>query len=317
MLETNKDQIFRPGVTGAFRTDEPSATELLANAIGVARRQIFVFLLFAMLGAGLGAVFFLRAAPNYSARATLLVDTRKIEILQQPAVSTEMPIQGMGAMESQVELLKSDEVALAVIRKLKLWEDPRFVGDGKPGIVRGLISKYFPVFSPERPPLTDAERVDLALKLFDQSLTVNRVGYTYAIEVGFESRHPDLAAQVANEVADEYIEFQRTTEYGAARQASDWLEARLPELQAKSEAAQRAVVEYKTEHNIVETGSGQLIDDQRLADVNAKLNAARDDTLKAKARLDQLSAVGSSEAPDASDIPSFFRGPKCNRRLAF
>jgi len=123
--------------------------------------------------------------------------------LQQPAVSTEMPIQGMGAMESQVELLKSDEVALAVIRKLKLWEDPRFVGDGKPGIVRGLISKYFPVFSPERPPLTDAERVDLALKLFDQSLTVNRVGYTYAIEVGFESRHPDLAAQVANEVADE------------------------------------------------------------------------------------------------------------------
>ena len=67
-----------------------------------------------------------------------------------------------------------------------------------------------------------------------------------------------------------------------------------PELRAKSEAAQRAVVEYKTEHNIVETGSGQLIKDQRVADLNTKLNAARDETFKAKARFDQLAAVGSA-----------------------
>jgi len=143
MLELNKGQTSLPSDVGAVTADEPSATELLANAIGVARRQIFVFLLFAMLGAGLGAVFFLRAAPNYSARATLLVDTRKIEILQQPAVSTEMPIQGMGAMESQVELLKSDEVALAVIRKLKLG-GPQVRRRRKAGHCEGVNFQIFP-----------------------------------------------------------------------------------------------------------------------------------------------------------------------------
>ena len=95
------------------------------------------------------------------------------------------------------------------------------------------------------------------------------------------------------------IDLQRRSEYNAARQGSDWLETRLPELRAKSEAAQRAVVEYKNEHDIVETGGGESIDDQRVVDLAAKLNAARDETLKAKARSEQLSAMGSADTAEA------------------
>jgi polysaccharide biosynthesis transport protein len=302
LLDIKRDQILPPTGMGAVTAEETSLAEMLAYAIGVARRQIFVVLLFALLGAGLGAVFYTRAVPTYTATATLLVDTHKIDVLQQPTVSSEMSIQSTGAMESQVELLKSDEVAVAVIKKLRLLDDPRFIGDGKgggkPGILWGLVYKYFPAFSPERPPPSDADRMDQALKMFEKSLTVDRVGTAYAIEIGFESAYADLAAQVANAVADAYVDLQRTSEYDAARQASDWLETRMPELRAKSEAAQRAVVEYKTEHNIVETSGGQLINDQLVADVTAKLNAARDETLKAKARFDQLSAIGSAEAAD-------------------
>jgi succinoglycan biosynthesis transport protein ExoP len=291
MLQLNKDHTSPDGRLDAVTANEPSAAESLTYALGVVRRQIFIVLLSAMLGTGLGVVIFLKAAPTYTATATLLVDTHNFDIVQQPAVSIEMPIGAMGAMESQIELLKSDEVALSVIKKLRLWEDPRFVGDGKPGIVRGLIEKYFPVFSPDRSPPSDADRMEQALKIFRKSLTVDRVGVAYAIEIGFASRYPDLTAQVANEVAHAYTDLQQTSASGAARQASDWLETRIPELQAKSEAAQRAVVEYKTEHNIVETGTGQLIKD-RVADLNAKLNAARDETLNAKARYDQFAAIG-------------------------
>src|SRR5271165_3762078 len=158
LLDMKRDQILPPSRVGEVTADEASPAEMFAHAIGVARRQIFVVLLFALLGAGLGAVFFMKAVPTYAATATLLVDTRKIEILQEPAVSSEMPIQSTGAMESQVELLKSDEIALAVIKKLRLWDDPRFVGDGKSGIVATLLHKYFPEFSPELPPPSDADR---------------------------------------------------------------------------------------------------------------------------------------------------------------
>ncbi len=292
MLQLNKDHTPVDGRPDAFEANEPSMAETFTYALGVVRRQIFAVLLFAMLGTGLSLLIFLKAEPPYTATATLLVDTHKIDILQQSAVSTEMSIGAIGAMESQIELLKSDQVALSVIKKLRLWEDPRFVGDGKPGIVSRLAYQYFPWLSPERSPLSDADRLKQALKLFKKSLTVDRVGLAYAIEIGFESRYPDLAAQVANEVADAYNDLQRASASEAAREASDWLEARIPELRAKSEAAQRAVVGYKTEHNIIETGGGQLIKDQLVADLNAKLNAARDETSKAKARFDQLGAIG-------------------------
>ncbi len=296
MLQLNRDHTPVDGGLDAVTANEPSMAETLTYAFGVVRRQIFAVLLFAILGTGLGVLIFLRAAPPYTATATLLVDTHKIDILQQSAVSLEMPIGAMGAMESQIALLKSDEVALSVIKKLRLWEDPRFVGDEKPGIVSRLASQYFPSLSREPPPPSDAQRLEQAVNIFKKSLTVDRVGLAYAIDIGFESRYPDLAAQVANEVADGYNDLQRTSASDTARQASDWLEARMPELRAKSEAAQRAVLEYKTVHNIVEAGGGQLIKDQRVADLNAKLNAARDDTFKAKARFDQLGAIGGSAA---------------------
>ena len=157
-----------------------------------------------------------------------------------------------------------------------------------------------PVTFAELPALSEDERQSLALAQFDKNLTVSRIGVTYAIEIDFESRYPDLAAEIANAVADVYIELQRTTEYDAARRASDWLEERIPEVRAKSEDAQKAVVDYKHEHNIVETVGGRLIDDQRLTDMNTKLNAAHDETSNAKARFDQFSAARGIEVPSAA-----------------
>ena len=133
---------------------------------------------------------------------------------------------------------------------------------------------------------------------------MSRVGVTYAIQIDFTSTSRDLAAQVANGVADAYINLQRTSENDATRQASAWLETRIPELRAKSEAAQRAVVEYKNEHNIV----GQVVNDQSLADLSSKLAVARDNTAKAKARLDQLDAIRATGVPDVIAIGSIASG---------
>jgi succinoglycan biosynthesis transport protein ExoP len=293
MLELNRYQTSLDGGLDPRAANEPSVAETFAYVFGIVRRQILVVLVFAVLGTSIGVLFFLKTAETYTATVTLLIDTRKIDVLQQPTVSSEMPIVAIGAIESQIELLKSDQVALAVIKKLKLWEDPQFIGDGKRGIVRRLLHNYFPALLPQRSQPSDADWTERALEIFRKNLTVDRLGAAYAIEIEFESKDPNLAAQVANEVADTYNDLQRTSESDAVRRASDWLETRIPALLAKSEAAQRAVVEYKTAHDIVETGTGQFVKDQRVSDLNTRLNAARDETFKAKARLDRLTAAGS------------------------
>ncbi len=302
MLDAKSQAYLLPSEPAPRVEHEPSAAETIARGLGIVRRQIFVVLAFAAIGVALGAIYVLKSPPKYTATVTLLADTRKIELVQQPTVYDEASIQSVGAMETQVELLRSDEVALRVIKKLNLSEDPRFVGSHRQNVLRSLLGSIAPGYFAELPPLSEDERQSLALAQFDKNLTVARIGVSYAIEIDFESRYPDLAAEIANAVADVYIELQRSTEYDAARRASDWLEQRIPGVRAKSEDAQKAVVDYKHEHNIVETVGGQLIDDQRLTDMNTKLNAAHDEAANAKARFDQFSAARSLEVPRAAAV---------------
>jgi polysaccharide biosynthesis transport protein len=300
MLDAKRGAYLPSSEPAPIAADEPSAAETIARGLGIVRRQIFVVVAFAFLGVALGGVYVLKAPPKYTATATLLADTLKMELVQQPTVYNEASIQSIGAIESQVELLRSDEVALRVIKKLNLSEDPRFIGNHGQSVLQSLLYSIAPGYFPKSPALSEDERQSLALAQFNKNLTVSRIGISYAIEIDFESRYPDLAAEMANAIADVYIELQRTTEYDAARRASDWLEGRIPELRAKSEDVQRAVVEYKHEHNIVETVGGRLIEDQRLTDLNSKLNSADDETSNAKARSDQFSAARGMEVPRAA-----------------
>src|ERR1700722_9119151 len=128
MLDSKRGAYLLPTESAPIGADEPSTAETIAYGLGIVRRQIFVVLAFAVVGVALGAIYVLKSPPKYTATVTLLSDTRKIELVQQPTVSNEASIQSVGAMETQVELLRSDEVALGVIKKLNLSDDPRFIG---------------------------------------------------------------------------------------------------------------------------------------------------------------------------------------------
>lgn len=125
MLDAKRGAYLVSSEPAPTAADEPSAAETIARGLEIVRRQIFVVLAFALLGVALGGIYVLKAPPKYTATVTLLADTRKIELVERPTVYNEAPIQSIGAMETQVELLRSDEVALRVIKKLNLLEDPK------------------------------------------------------------------------------------------------------------------------------------------------------------------------------------------------
>ena len=151
MLDAKRGAYFLPADPTPMPAPEPSVAETIAHCLGIVRRQIFVVLVFALVGAALGGVFVFRASPKYTATATLLADTRKIELIQQPTVFDEASLQSLGAMETQVELLRSDEVALRVISKLNLLEDPRFIGGESRSVLRSLLYRLRPGIFLNRP----------------------------------------------------------------------------------------------------------------------------------------------------------------------
>ena len=135
-----------------------------------------------------------------------------------------------------------------------------------------------------------------AIFVFKKKLDIQRVGMSYVIEIDFTSQNPDRAAQIANAVANAYVEDQLDVRYQANQRASDWLQQRLQTLRQEASAAERAVVEFKTKNNIVAAG-GRLMNEQQLAELNSQLVVARAQTSEAQAKLDRIEAILRADDP--------------------
>jgi succinoglycan biosynthesis transport protein ExoP len=89
------------------------------------RSVILVLLICLALAAG----YILYATPKYTATASLLVDTKSAAFLRnQPTINDAQYINGL--VESQAEVVQSDGVARAVVRKLHLADDEAFLANG-------------------------------------------------------------------------------------------------------------------------------------------------------------------------------------------
>ncbi|MGY2933662.1 succinoglycan biosynthesis transport protein ExoP [Bradyrhizobium sp. GM6.1] len=226
----------------------------------------------------------------------MVIDTRKVQLFQQQSVLGDIAVDS-ATIETQVEILKSENISLAVIRDLHLIDDPEFTGSGG-GLLGSIIDFASDLFSAGQPP-SEFEQTRKALERFEKNRTIKRLGLTYVMEIGFTSYDPKKAAKIANAIADAYIVDQLEAKYQATRRASVWLQDRIKELRTQASAAQKAVVDFKTANNIVDTG-GRLMTEQQLAEVNSQLIMAHAATAEAKARLDRMNDIQKQEIPDAN-----------------
>jgi succinoglycan biosynthesis transport protein ExoP len=277
----------------------PSGAESLQELTRFVSRQLPVILFVAFLSIALGVIYLITARPSFTGKAQLLVDAHKLQIFQQQSILGDVPVD-TAQVESQVEILKSENVALAVIKELRLIADPEFVGSGG-GLLGTLFSFVFTPFEADQA-RSESELKQRAVRAFQDRLSVSRIGLTYVINIGFRSYDPDHAAQIANAMADAYIVDQLEAKYQATRRAGVWLQDRIKELRDQVSAAERAVVEFKTKNNIVSIGGidKPLLGQQQVAELSSQLVIARANTAEAKARLDRINSVLTADSPNTS-----------------
>src|SRR2546423_1706366 len=123
MLQTSNTRIAEPSQS----SQALSPVELMLRAYAIVRRH-FVFCASAVAGCLFLALIYLLITPQqFTATAVMAIDTRKSTTTtpgssnQQP----DLPIDSL-TVESQTEILKSENIALAIIRDLKLLDDPEF-----------------------------------------------------------------------------------------------------------------------------------------------------------------------------------------------
>src|SRR5262249_1844988 len=153
----------------------------------------------------------------------------------------------------------------------------------------GFASHFFSASKPNKP-LSESEAIRAALVVLSKNLAVKRVGFSYHLSIQYRSGNSNRAAQIANAIAEAYIAEQLEGKYASTRRASQWLQGRIEELNQKQSLAERAVIDFKKQNNIV-TADGKLLNEQQIAELNSQLIIARKQNSEAKARLDRVEAV--------------------------
>jgi polysaccharide biosynthesis transport protein len=250
-------------------------------------------LIAATVGAALAlvVVYLILAKPMYTANARIMMDTRQTQVLDKDS-GTNSALIDTGFVDSQVEVINSDDLILSIVRRLRLTEDPEFNGSN-PGLLTTVIGKVMAVFESREPP--SQERIEHAVvESIQKGLRVERVLTTYVLSLSYRAHSPDKAVKVVNAIADAYIVGALEAKYQSTKRATEWLQQRSVELSEQATASDRAVQTFKAEHNIVGTSRG-LMSEQQLSDLNTQLVQARAATAEAKARLDRIEAVSDQD----------------------
>lgn len=258
----------------AYGAAEARGIELLEYwRILVKRRWIVITCLVMMTTLAVIAVA--RATRLYEGSVRIAINKETSDILGEKQ-SNEEDWDYTVQLDTQSQIIRSEAIALQVIKSMKLDSDPY--------LAAGLEPKkgWFQSSQPD-PMQVDSEREATLLERFDAHLRVSKVPHTRLISLQFLHPDPKKAAEIANAVATNYIEHNFRTKYDSTMQASEWLSKQLAELQMKVETSQEKLVRYQREKGIVGIDDKENIVTARLDQLNQDLTAAEADRIQKEA----------------------------------
>jgi capsular exopolysaccharide synthesis family protein len=280
----------------------------LAQYWRVVVRRRWLILSVVLATSVLAFVITLFLTPLYTATATIEVSRGEKNIVNVGELEAENQPMDVEFYETQYSLLKARTLAERVAKQLQLANSNAFFdafGVDPEG-------KLFESSTPGR--LTAAQRRDREEKAIDillKNISIDPIRGSALVEVSFTSPDPALSAKVANAWTEEFIGSNLDRRFEATSYARQFLEKRLGQVRARLEESERALVQYAGAERIVTLPAGNsdlpgapaqerplLADD--LASLNAELNRATADRIRAASRLSSSSA--STEALASQSI---------------
>ena len=240
------------------------------------------------------------STPLYRSEARILIEGRdNIYLRPEADRSFDRSVIDPEAVTSQVQVVLSRDLALRVIRQLKLGERPEF-----DPVLNGVSTSatVLSLFGLGREPLrmTPEERV---LEVYYARLNVFAIDRSRVISINFDSRDPDLAARVANAVADGYLELQQFIKQEQARTAGQYLSGEIDNMRKKVAEAEARVEDFRSKSNLFTGPNSASLASQQLADINSQIAIARGQKADAETRARLVrSMIESGRQLEASEI---------------
>jgi polysaccharide biosynthesis transport protein len=221
------------------------------------------------------ALVTLRQTKIYDATCTIVIDLSAPKVLDTEV--KDVVETGSGGVwfsreyyETQYKVILSRAVAQRVADKLQLGSNPAFLGLDEvkdPALRERLRLRADPV------------------AILQKSLKVEPIRDSRIVRIRFESRDPEMAALLANAVAEAYIAENLAVKTSTTQSASEWLEQQLADLEVKLAKSGKELFDFKKQHDIVATSW-----EDRQGMVSQRLTAINDALTKASVQRAQLEA---------------------------
>ncbi len=251
----------------------------------------------------IGALLFVSfVQPRYTAESKVLVENGENYFTRPDRtdpLTTTLPDDE--AVQSQIQLIQSRDIARAAIRRLDLKGNPEF-----DPMARGLdpVSRLLVLLGLQRDPIASSPE-DRILGSYFEKLTVYSVPKSRVIAIEFTATDPDLAARAANTIADLFIEAQSTAKRDSASQAAGSLASLVTDLRGRVADAEARADAYRTESGLLQGSNNNNINTQQLGDLNTQLAQARtsqaDAQAKAKIIKQMIAQNRVGEIPDVAN----------------
>ena len=298
-IQPENDEKFESLVGGL---SEESKLELLEYWRSITKRKWVIAALGVVVAIAAGAIVF-AMQPVYRSTATVLIEQKTQKLLSIDDVYGGITEQ-KEHYQTQVEIIKSREVGMRVVKALHLWDVPEF----DPRLAqKSQFERLKTVFGigEEQKAWTDDSLAEAAWRHFTRQLTVEPVRLSQLVKVAFESEDPKLAAQVANAVAREYIDSDREARFKMTQQANVWLQDRTQALRDKLSASEQSLQAYRDKQGIASlSGSAQTIVGEQVAQITQRLMEARTHLAEAESAYQQVRAIKDG---DYSSVPAVIR----------
>ena len=234
--------------------------------------------------AAVGAFIVVNAiTPRYRSESRLLLEVRENVFLRAEAVknSAERSALDPEAITSQIQVALSRDVASEVIKKEKLNDNPEFDSGG--GIANALLS----LIGLGRDPGA-MSREERTFQAYYERLNVFAIEKSRVIAVDFDSANAELAARVANTVAETYLNLQQSAKQDQTRAAGNWLAVEIDKMRTKVADAEAKVEDYRARTNLFVGTNNTSLPGQQLTEINSQISAARGQKADLEARARQL-----------------------------
>lgn len=282
------------------------------------RRNTLVIGAFTVAGITLGGVYLAKAQPIYQATTRLVMDPEQGRIISQDVSSGTVIIEA-AEIASQVEIVKSEAITLDVIRRLDLVNDPELVNTSSfRAIVMGFLASTADILSgttqeDAATAVSEEEQLRRVMGRFLSRVTVQRVGQSYVLQIGYSSSDPQKAARTANALAEAYIRNGMNERAEAAKRGATWLESRLAEIGIKAREAAIAAEEFRNRHGITAVGNISTLDQQQLSEISSQVLAAKAATASESAKLTILTKLIEGKEAIEGDLVEIANNPQIQK----